>query len=836
MKRISLFFLATFMEFGFSCLAQVTTYFESSTDGWHSEGDGDYYWEAGTGNPGGCFRVDDDATGDWNSAFAPVEYLGNWSSATTSDFVSANVYVHDISGSYTTSTYVFRIKGPGGEAKAFPEVQPPLEVWNTYTINMNPSNWTMMSGTWTALLEQVNEFVVRAEYLYGDEYVRIDNVQLSFTPVVIPVLPVVCSDFEDGGFDGWSFSNTAGVTNQATGGNPGRYIRITDGTGTSTAYPPPKYLGDWNSLDNHNADIRVDLKVTDFTAEAFISSYFLQLSGPGGVAQFPMDNSISLAFNQWKTFVFPIDQAYWTMVYGTWDDLMDHVNSFEMVVEFISGTEIVWLDNFCISNLPPVADFSANKLIEFAGNPIQFTDLSANGPTGWNWNFGDSQNSDQQYPVHTYLTDGIYNVSLTASNHFGSDSESKTGYIEILPIDECLKFEDNFDDGTISSLITTNNGTWAEASGNIRQTSNYFVSGNLLGGCYAMTGSLLWDNYIIDCDMMSTDNDHIGFVFNWQDDLNTYMFYWNAEGSYRRLSKWINGTETIIAAQSVPYVLNTWYDIKITSVPGNIKLSIDGVPVFDVNDNTFTHGKAALFCSGNQSSYWDNLNIHCLASAVNLKAYLEGPFNGSTMKTVLNTGGLIPLDQPFNLSPWLYWGLETVGAIPNSNVVDWVLVEFRDALNPASATAATRIERQAGFLLNNGSIVGMDGISPLFLTASVTNNLFVVIWHRNHLSIMSANPVILSGGIYSYDFATGSGQAYGSNAQKNLGSGIYGMYAGDFNADGTINPNDKTSPWTLNSGKQGYLPSDGDFDGQADNNDKNDFWFVNNGKSSQVPD
>ena len=205
------------------------------------------------------------------------------------------------------------------------------------------------------------------------------------------------------------------------------------------------------------------------------------------------------------------------------------------------------------------------------------------------------------------------------------------------------------------------------------------------------------------------------------------------------------------------------------------------------------------------------------------------------MKTDLNTGGLLPFVQPFNVSPWLYPGLETVGAIPNSNVVDWVLVEFRDAVNAASATAATRIERQACFLLNNGSIVGMDGVSPLYLSASVANNLFVVIWHRNHLGIMSANPVPLSGGIYSYDFTTASGQAYGSNAQKNLASGIYGMYAGDFNADGTINTNDKANPWSTGAGKYGYLQSDGDFDGQSDNKDKNDFWLPNINKSCQVP-
>ena len=249
-----------------SGFAQVTSTFDTNTDNWHSEGDGDYYWEAATGNPGGCFRVDDDATGDWNNAFAPVKFLGNWSSASASDFVSANVFVHQINGSYSVGTYVFKIKGPGGEATAFANIQPPLDVWNTYTANLDPANWTMVSGTWSLLLEQVNELVVRVEYINGDEYDRIDNIQLSFTPVVIPVVPVVCSDFETTGFDGWSFGFTAGVTNQATGGNPGHYIRITDGTGTSTAYPPPKYLGDWNNLDNHNADIRVDLKVTDFTA------------------------------------------------------------------------------------------------------------------------------------------------------------------------------------------------------------------------------------------------------------------------------------------------------------------------------------------------------------------------------------------------------------------------------------------------------------------------------------------------------------------------------------------------------------------------------------------
>ena len=67
-----------------------------------------------------------------------------------------------------------------------------------------------------------------------------------------------------------------------------------------------------------------------------------------------------------------------------------------------------------------------------------------------------------------------------------------------------------------------------------------------------------------------------------------------------------------------------------------------------------------------------------LPPTVDLKIYLEGPFNGSIMINSLNTGGILPVDQPFAGSPWYYGGTETVGSIPNSNVVDWVLVDFRD--------------------------------------------------------------------------------------------------------------------------------------------------------------
>ena len=217
---------------------------------------------------------------------------------------------------------------------------------------------------------------------------------------------------------------------------------------------------------------------------------------------------------------------------------------------------------------------------------------------------------------------------------------------------------------------------------------------------------------------------------------------------------------------------------------------------------------------------------------LDIKVFLEGPFNGSEMNTALTD---IPLNQPYNSLPWNYDGTESVDSIP-ADVVDWVLIELRDTTEAALATGETVIARQAAFILNDGKIVDTAGGDELpFVFTAVTNNLFMVIYHRNHLAIMSANPVTESGGTYSYDFTTSNTQAYGTNAQKELGSGVYGMISSDANADGNINSSDKIL-WEGESGSDSYKAGDFNMDGQVENKDKNDLWLENKDIGSQVPE
>ncbi len=84
--------------------------------------------------------------------------------------------------------------------------------------------------------------------------------------------------------------------------------------------------------------------------------------------------------------------------------------------------------------LAPVADFSATPTTICAGEIITFTDLSANAPTSWSWNFGDSGTSTIQNPIHVYTNAGTYTVTLTATNANGSDLYTSTNYITVNPL------------------------------------------------------------------------------------------------------------------------------------------------------------------------------------------------------------------------------------------------------------------------------------------------------------------------------------------------------------------------------------------------------------------
>lgn len=68
-------------------------------------------------------------------------------------------------------------------------------------------------------------------------------------------------------------------------------------------------------------------------------------------------------------------------------------------------------------------------------NVFTFTDISTNTPTSWAWDFGDGNTATVQNPAHTYAANGTYNITLTATNTYGSSQaiQTVTVYIPGVP-------------------------------------------------------------------------------------------------------------------------------------------------------------------------------------------------------------------------------------------------------------------------------------------------------------------------------------------------------------------------------------------------------------------
>ncbi len=210
-----------------------------------------------------------------------------------------------------------------------------------------------------------------------------------------------------------------------------------------------------------------------------------------------------------------------------------------------------------------------------------------------------------------------------------------------------------------------------------------------------------------------------------------------------------------------------------------------------------------------------------------IKVFLEGAFNGIDMNTDLNDAGIIPLNQPYNNEPWSYDGTESISAPAGSDIVDWVLLELRETDGDSSTTTPAKfIDQQAALLLSDGSIVQPNGISLLNYVGNITQNLYIIVYHRNHLPVMSASPLVKIGDTYEYDFTDALSKAY-LDGQKSLSGGMFGLIGGNSDGNRAINSNDIDIYWSNDAGKTGYYGGDSNMDTEVNNMDKNDIWETN---------
>ena len=130
----------------------------------------------------------------------------------------------------------------------------------------------------------------------------------------------------------------------------------------------------------------------------------------------------------------------WTFGDGQTSTLQNPVDTYtaagiytvSLTVTNANGSDTETKTGFVTANgYPPAAAFTGTPTTGTAPLSVTFTDQSTNSPTTWSWTFGDGQTSTAQNPVHIYQAAGTYTVTMTATNAYGSDGETKTNYITV---------------------------------------------------------------------------------------------------------------------------------------------------------------------------------------------------------------------------------------------------------------------------------------------------------------------------------------------------------------------------------------------------------------------
>lgn len=119
-------------------------------------------------------------------------------------------------------------------------------------------------------------------------------------------------------------------------------------------------------------------------------------------------------------------------------------------------------------------------------------------------------------------------------------------------------------------------------------------------------------------------------------------------------------------------------------------------------------------------------------------------------------------------------------AVTGANAItDWVLVELRSATTPAQV-----LEARAALVQRDGDVVAVDGTSPLGFCLAA-GSYHVAVRHRNHLGVMTAQPIALNGTATALDLSVSTTATWGSNARKSA-NGRTLLWSGNVVGDGQV--------------------------------------------------
>ncbi len=170
-----------------------------------------------------------------------------------------------------------------------------------------------------------------------------------------------------------------------------------------------------------------------------------------------------------------------------------------------------------------------------------------------------------------------------------------------------------------------------------------------------------------------------------------------------------------------------------------------------------------------------------------LKVLLQGPLlnpvDDGLMNDNLRAGSMIPKISPYDITDVIIdsdvfnnGGISGSG-LSQDNVVDWVWIEIRSGSDDTLI-----VDNTSALVQRDGDVVAIDGVSDVILRG-LTGEYYIVVKHRNHLSVMTSNKIPLSVNPTSVDYSNNATATFGTNAQVQLSNGTMALWAGNVNGD-----------------------------------------------------
>ncbi len=271
-----------------------------------------------------------------------------------------------------------------------------------------------------------------------------------------------------------------------------------------------------------------------------------------------------------------------------------------------------------------------------------------------------------------------------------------------------------------------------------------------------------------------------------------------------------------VSGGTAPYTYQWtgWHDLNETTEDiSNLRAGAYDVTVTDANGCTLTR------------TAW--ISQPDPRVTVNLKAFLGGPYNSNTslMNDDLRNNGNLPTFCPYDVAtcdPSVFI------ATGHNAIVDWVWVELRDKNDNTAVMAST-----SALIQRDGDVVSTDGVSPVSFDIDI-DDYFVAVAHRNHIGIITADPVkIITCNTLQVNLTQDASLIEGgTNAVVDMTNGYYALPSGDFDGNGQIQNTDLNGILPL-LGTSSYSFADMDMNNQIHNTDIN-ILLPNLGLGTQV--